>query len=200
MISPSWPCGDVILTCAPGSFTVLIGPSNCGCNIGPYESRICDLIACVGLKVYEQALPGDLSGGIARALVTEPQVLFLNEPFGVLDQILRRQMNIKLQRIWADTGATALLVTHGIGEAIFLADRVVVMATAPGRIIADIAILFRRPRHPDLFANPHFHRMEDHIAGGALPLPTAIVGKLWTGRADCPRHIWARCKHRAPGF
>ena len=179
---------------------MLIGPSNCGCNIGPYESRIRDLIACVGLKVYEQALLGDLSGGIARALVTEPQVLFLNEPFGVLDQILRRQMNIKLQRIWADTGATALLVTHGIGEAIFPADRVVVMATAPGRIIADIAILFRRPRHPDLFANPHFHRMEDHIAGGALPLPTAIVGKLWTGRADYPRHIWARCKHRAPGF
>lgn len=142
-----------------------------GRDIGPYKARIQNLIALVGLKGYEASLPGELSGGmrqrvaIARALVTEPQVLFLDEPFGALDQILRRQMNIELQRIWAETGATALLVTHGIDEAVFLADRVVVMQSGPGRIVEEIAIPFPRPRQPALFADPAFHHMEDRIAG-----------------------------------
>ncbi len=142
-----------------------------GRDLRPYQSRIRDLIALVGLKGHEASLPGELSGGmrqrvaIARALVTEPQVLFMDEPFGALDQILRRQMNIELQRIWTETGATALLVTHGIDEAVFLADRVVVMQAGPGRIVEEIAIPFPRPRLPSLFADPDFHHMEDHIAG-----------------------------------
>jgi NitT/TauT family transport system ATP-binding protein len=101
---------------------------------------------------------------IARALVTEPRVLFMDEPFGALDQILRRQMNIELQRIWAETGATTLLVTHGIDEAAFLADRVAVMQSAPGRIVAMIDVPFGRPRAPELFADPAFHRLEDWMA------------------------------------
>lgn len=101
---------------------------------------------------------------IARTLVTRPQVLFMDEPFGALDQILRRQMNIELQRIWAETGATTLFVTHGIDEAVFLADRVVVMPATPGRITEVINIPFARPRGADLFGLPEFHALCDHVA------------------------------------
>jgi NitT/TauT family transport system ATP-binding protein len=141
-----------------------------GRSVARYTEQIEQLITLVGLKGFEHALPGELSGGmrqrvaIARALVTRPQVLFMDEPFGALDQILRRQMNIELQRIWADTGATTLLVTHGIDEAVFLADRVVVMNSAPGRIAEIIDIPFARPRDPELFGRPDFHELCDHIA------------------------------------
>lgn len=141
-----------------------------GRNIAEHRDRITGLIDLVGLKGCEKALPGELSGGmrqrvaIARALVTRPQVLFLDEPFGALDQILRRQMNIELQRIWAETGATTFMVTHGIDEAVFLADRVVVMHAGPGRIAGVTDIPFARPRAPDLFGQAAFHELCDHIA------------------------------------
>ena len=133
-------------------------------------SHVTNMINLVGLNGYENALPGELSGGmrqrvaIARALVTQPQVLFMDEPFGALDQILRRQMNLELQRIWTETGSTALLITHGIDEAVFLADRVVIMHNNPGRIVDVIDIPFDRPRAVQLFADPDFHHVCDHIA------------------------------------
>jgi NitT/TauT family transport system ATP-binding protein len=141
-----------------------------GRSVRNHASRIEGLIELVGLKGFADARPGQLSGGmrqrvaIARTLVTDPSVLLLDEPFGALDQILRRSMNLELQRIWLESRPTTVLVTHGIDEALFLADRIVVMQRNPGRIACTVEVPFARPRRSELFAAPEFHRLEDEVA------------------------------------
>lgn len=117
-----------------------------------YLTRAHALMDKVGLTGFEHKYPKELSGGmrqragICRALIRDPQVLLMDEPFGALDAMTRESMNVELQRIWLGTGKTIVFVTHSIPEAVFLADRVVVMSPRPGRITDLVHIPIARPR------------------------------------------------------
>lgn len=117
-----------------------------------YRQKAVDLLAQVGLKGFEHKWPSELSGGmrqrvaICRALIQEPGLLLMDEPFGALDALTREQMIVDLQGMWRQVNNTVLFITHGIDEAVFLADRVIVMSPRPGRIDLDLDIDISRPR------------------------------------------------------
>jgi NitT/TauT family transport system ATP-binding protein len=129
-----------------------------------HRRRIDDLIGLVGLAGFEKALPHELSGGmqqrvaICRALVHDPAVLLMDEPFGALDAMTRESMGRELQRVWMDSRKTVLFITHSISEAVFLSDRVVVLTPRPGQILEDIAISLPRPRTYAMVSDPEFVR------------------------------------------
>jgi NitT/TauT family transport system ATP-binding protein len=138
-------------------------------------ARAQELLELVGLRGFENALPRDLSGGmaqrvaIARALVHDPDLLLMDEPFGGLDALTRERMGAELLRIWQARRKTVIMVTHSISEALFLADRVLVLSHRPGRLRLDLAVSFDRPRQDDIRYTPAFGEM-------AGKLRSAIAG------------------------
>ena len=127
-----------------------------------YRDRAMALLELVGLREFENRYPFELSGGmqqraaIVRALVQDPKVLLMDEPFGALDAMTREQMNLELLRIWETHRKTVLFVTHSITESIFLADRVLVMTARPGQLAEIIAVSLPRPRRLEMINSEAF--------------------------------------------
>ncbi len=136
-----------------------------------YLDKAKALLDMVGLGDFERKFPWQLSGGmqqrasICRALVHDPAVLLMDEPFGALDAMTREKMNLELQRIWSETKKTVLFITHSIPESIFLSDRVLVMTERPGRIAAIYDVPLARPRRLSLMGTPEFATLAQTIRG-----------------------------------
>ena len=128
-----------------------------------------ELISMVGLTGFETRYPSELSGGmqqrasICRALVTSPELLLLDEPFGALDALTREVMNAELNKIWRQTGKSAILITHSIEEAVFLSERVLVMSPRPGTIVDEIVVQLGAERNLRDLSNTEFKRAADRV-------------------------------------
>jgi NitT/TauT family transport system ATP-binding protein len=140
-------------------------------NVEEYREKALELLELVGLKGFENKYPSELSGGmqqrasITRALIHDPPLLLMDEPFGALDAITRDEMNLELLRIWREARKTVLFITHSIPEAVFLGDRVIVMTPRPGKIAEIIPIEIPRPRKTALRDDPGFLKYVKHIRG-----------------------------------
>ncbi|MGI6850685.1 ABC transporter ATP-binding protein [Mesorhizobium sp. 1B3] len=133
-----------------------------GKAIDGYRGRLKELIELTGLVGFEKALPHQLSGGmqqrvaLCRALIHDPQILLMDEPFGALDAMTRETMNLELQRVWLESRKTVMFITHSISEAVFLSDRIVVMSKRPGRVATMIDVDLPRPRDYSMVGDPAF--------------------------------------------
>jgi len=131
-------------------------------DVNGYRRKALELLALTGLKGFEDRYPSELSGGmqqrvsISRALVHDPPLLLMDEPFGALDAITRDEMNLEVQGIWGEAKKTGVFITHSIPEAVFLGDRVIVMTPRPGKIAEIVKIDLPRPRTTSMRDDPKF--------------------------------------------
>ena len=128
-----------------------------------YEKKADDLLAYVGLQKYADSYPNEISGGMSqrigviRAMIHNPQILMMDEPFGALDEDTRETLNVELVKIWRDTGMTIIFITHNIEEAVLLSQRVYVMSSHPGQVKTELTIDFgEKERDLDLLSDPKF--------------------------------------------
>ena len=142
-----------------------------GLRPADHRARALELLRLVGLGDFDARFPRELSGGmqqrvaITRALIHDPAMLLMDEPFGALDAMTREQMNLELQRIWLERKKTVLFITHSIPEAVFLADRVLVLTPRPGRIMDDVRVNIPRPRTLEALNIPEFGSWVHSIRG-----------------------------------
>ena len=138
------------------------------------DARVTEALALVGLSKFANALPRALSGGmqmrvsIARGLVTQPDLLLMDEPFGALDEITRHKLDADLLDLWRKKKLTVIFVTHSIHEAVFLSSRVVMMAARPGRVVEEFRIDASYPRTADFMVSPEFSRYAKQLQDSLL--------------------------------
>ncbi|CAN7237657.1 ABC transporter ATP-binding protein [Variovorax sp. LjRoot290] len=138
------------------------------------DARVAEALELVGLDKFAQALPRALSGGmqmrvsIARGLVTQPDLLLMDEPFGALDEITRHKLDAELLDLWRKKKLTVIFVTHSIHEAVFLSNRVIMMAARPGRVVEQVLIEEPYPRSADFMVSPQFSRYAKRLQDSLL--------------------------------
>ncbi len=148
---------------------VLLPAKTLGLPMAEARPRALQLLELVGLQAFANDYPFELSGGmqqrvgIARMLLHDPQMLLMDEPFAALDAMSREALTLELQRIWSVHRKSVLFITHSIQEAVFLADRVLVMSPSPGTIIDELAIQLPRPRTLDTLNDPQFTALCHHL-------------------------------------
>ena len=175
----------VLLKWRPVLGNVLLPVEFAKLDLASHTERARSLLKLVGLEGFEEMYPHQLSGGmqqrvsLCRALVMDPQLLLMDEPFGALDAMTRDELDIELLRIWQDRRKTVLFVTHSIQEAVFLSDHVIVMSARPGRLLEQIAIQLPRPRTMQMISTPRFGEYTLKIRAllqGVDGIPAAVPG------------------------